>query len=925
MSRRLRYSTQSPMLLSSRRLPWNGGQKRSAQRVPRLLFAATLPISVLLGACGESGGSGPSDTTGVEHDGAVVDTGPQGPTSPRLLPCPPGWQPREDEGPAFCDPWPEGGPVSWSCPDQWAPRSVGNGIDICAPTAAWAAVKRTCPDGWLSVQREGGLVEGCDPYPAGTPDTCGPYEFHLPGGQGCEPVGARCPAGAFPADLPSDRPVVYVRTGAAGGDGTSPESPWGRLRDVPWNTLPENAIVALARGVYADLPPLTRSVSIWGACAAETVLTTTGNASMVLAVGVGISVELRNLRLDGAGRGRGVDTGFATIRMNGVVIDAPLGWGVWAELGQGLLSDVLIRDVAPSPPRAAVGIGILGFDSRLTLQRVVIEQADVAVLSRAPGAVVEAEDIVVREGNAPTRGAGALVEKGARLALKRFLIERQRTGGVRAMPGTELELTDGVIRDAKQDAATGIGLFVEGRARVRGVEVLRSIEAGILIQSEGATLQLESVYVADTSARSSGDGWGLFCDRAASVDASGVAFARNQETGMVSFRGCSLAVEDGAILDTRPAPDGVSGSGVIAATGSMNLTRVVLSRNHTVALSAQDSGRLNLQDVVAEDTLAEPASGTEGSGLSIRNQGQATLSRVAFVSNRSVGALVTDPGSALSAEDLVVANTEAADDGRFGRGLSVQLGAQATVRRAALPGNRDVAVFVGGSGSDLKLEEAAVVATRSRQVPFESGIGIFSQDDAKATLKRVVVDRNREIGIGAIRGSELDLEDVVVRRMSPVEATNDGGRGLVVQDGVLTARRVLVQDTLETGLVTLRSTVALEDVLVNGVLRPPCALESPPCANTASGWANVGSVVEARRLWIRRARTCGLLLTEQSTPTPVPFLDIEDWVLEENAIAICALRDLLDLEDLQPTLVNNSAPLLQGDLPPPPRPIEPLD
>ena len=60
----------------------------------------------------------------------------------------------------------------------------------------------------------------CEPWPGGAPEDCGADEAHFPGEPGCVRVGSACPAGGLPEGLPSDRPVVYVRAAATGGDGT---------------------------------------------------------------------------------------------------------------------------------------------------------------------------------------------------------------------------------------------------------------------------------------------------------------------------------------------------------------------------------------------------------------------------------------------------------------------------------------------------------------------------------------------------------------------------------------------------------------------------------------------------------------------------------------------------------------------------------
>ena len=91
-----------------------------------------------------------------------------------------------------------------------------------------------CPSGWIP--RDVAGARACD-LPI-TDTTCGPGRAHFVGGEGCEDVGAACPAGSepFAANLPAD--TIFVAPDAT-GDGT---------RATPFGTLAE-AFAAATSGV----------------------------------------------------------------------------------------------------------------------------------------------------------------------------------------------------------------------------------------------------------------------------------------------------------------------------------------------------------------------------------------------------------------------------------------------------------------------------------------------------------------------------------------------------------------------------------------------------------------------------------------------------------------------------------------------------
>ena len=119
----------------------------------------------------------------------------------------------------------------------------GSALVIAAPAEPLLPVFLPCPTGWRETQGE---FEGCEPWPETGMAVCPGGQAHFAGTPGCQVVGAPCPLGEWPTDLPTDRPTFFVRAGAVEGRGT---------RDAPFATIgaasqraPAGALIVVARG-----------------------------------------------------------------------------------------------------------------------------------------------------------------------------------------------------------------------------------------------------------------------------------------------------------------------------------------------------------------------------------------------------------------------------------------------------------------------------------------------------------------------------------------------------------------------------------------------------------------------------------------------------------------------------------------------------
>ena len=551
---------------------------------------------------------------------------------------------------------------------------VSDGGGANAPRIPWLAsgappIANSCPTGWHEGNTESG-VPTCAPFSEDGAATCGNGEAHLPGGDGCAPIGSPCPVGDWSEVLPADRPIVYVRAGAAGGDG-SMARPWASPSDFSFGGLSRGTVVALAAGSYEAEVHLPDGISLWGTCAARTQLSSVSPHEMEGVVSVlGVDAEMRDLSIGPSPRP-----------------------GIWA-VGEGLtahLAGVEVRAVE------FVGLAAVG-DVRLTAEQLVVRD----MVSRARD---------LEQGRAMTAQAGATVD------IRGASIERTRDVAVFAGDDeTRLLLEDVAIRETRErerDRAAGRAVAIQGGAGtvLRRVLLEDNRDIALFAQDEGSSAVLEDVVIENTMARASDGDFG---------------------------RG--VAVQRGATAEIRRSRVGGSRDlGVFVGTAS-----------------------LVLEDVLIADTLGDEGDGSGGRGLNMQDAATAELRRVIFERNREVAVHVADPGSVMTAEDVVVRDTESRLSSGFGgRGLSVESGATGTVTRGLVEGCREAGVLSGGDGAAFTLSDLVVRDTSAPECSFvgcvNGSAGLAAVHRGALTAERFVVSRSEVCGVLIARGGSLDL------------------------------------------------------------------------------------------------------------------------------------------------------------------------
>jgi len=744
--------------------------------------------------------------------------------------------------------------LTFGCGDDVGPMGTDSAVDagdagadtgfIPAPPALPAPMNATpCPDGWRERTLEAEAV-ACEPYATDAPSDCGPFEAHFPGTSGCVGIGAGCPAGQFP-DVPAGASALYVAEGATGGDGTL-AAPFGMIREAAL-VARSGDVIAVGKGSYTDEITLRSGVELRGACAAETVIT---SASAVAVAGVvnvsSADVVIRDLRIaDAARSGLVVDGGSATVE--GVIIEDATVAGVRVmDSGSVTITDAIVR-----------------------------------------GTRVAASD--------PRSGSGLVAESGATLVMERMFVDDNRARGVSAV-GAGVTLS---VVDSEVSRSGALGIVTENGANATIERVYGAMNAVVGIVSGGAETSVALTHVVLRGT----EGMGLAAVMGGALLLSKSAIESSDQYGVLADDGgASVDLEDVAILATRAdfVPQGRAIFAAIDATVTARRVLAHRSKQNAVSLSGP-SVSFVAEDLTIIDTEVQPDDLTHGRGLSMEGGARAELDRVWIDRSREAAIIAISDDTFLDAEDLTITGTLPRDaDDRFGRGLVVEYGADAEVRRALIADNLDAAVYVNQPNTSLLLEDAVIRDTGPELSSSVRGLGVEVIRGAAMTMRRVEILRSREVGIIVASRSSIDIQDVRILDTAPSEWDGAYGRGFNIQvDSTATGRGLTIERCGEAGLMAAGGGVVvdLSDVLIRDVTRVTCSREGR-CQDGFGMGLGVyeGSRATLTDFVIERAATCGVQVDGAD-------LDLSRGTVSSSTIGACVGSADFDLARLQNEVV----------------------
>lgn len=200
--------------------------------------------------------------------------------------------------------------------------------------------------------------------------------------------------------------------------------------------------------------------------------------------------------------------------------------------------------------------------------------------------------------------------------------------------------------------------------------------------------------------------------------------------------------------------------GVYADGATLTVHDAVVDANKDIGILIYDHAEVTLADVAVTGTLS--TRGAYGRGINVQGAASLIATRIRVEGNTEMGLFVGDLGAHAEVTDSEFADTQPDARGDFGRGISVELGAELVASSIRVVRNTEIGIWVGGSGSRLDLSESEVADT----IPLPGGAvgrGIEVASGGTLMADRVRVTGNDETGIhvggdgavGSIENSEV--------------------------------------------------------------------------------------------------------------------------------------------------------------------------
>ncbi len=619
-------------------------------------------------------------------------------------------------------------------------------------------------------------------------------------------VGDPCPAGDWPEGLPAEGEKVYVKPGGT-GDGWSPSSPVGTLA-AALRLAAGGAVIAVAKGDYAETITTTREVTLWGACAALVRIGGPAGDRGSATVGVpqGGGFALKNLTVRGA-RGGVVVASRAKLRATGVEVSSATGGGI-VVIGEAELRDVFVHDTK----------------------------------AFADG----------------TSGSGIQVTNGGKVTALGVTVEANRDSGI-VVAGTRSSaiISDALVRNTESqpsDRARGSGLQISngGQATITGAVFDGNRSAGILVSGRGSDAKLSDIAVTRTREREAGRiaGVGLYASEGGKVTATRLVVDGNRSAGVLADGAETAAtLEDLVVRNTEgQLSDKQLGTGLAASDGAkLVIARAIFDANRSAGIFVDGSATaVSLADVLVHGTRSQELDGNFGVGIQVTGA-KVTADRAAFDANLAVGVHARGPGTKLTFADVVVSNTESEDSSKlYGAGLVLGGGADAKVSNSEFTRNRVTAISVDGAGTVASLSDVVMKATRSEKNTKRYGIGLAAVQGAHVEVARATIDHNSNEGVQVVHeGTELAIEDSLISNTEPSDANGEYGIGMVVALGAkaklkssrITANRV-------AGVLAMHgASVEMSSSEVTGVAGGKITLWGPTGAADGAAYEGVGDGV----------------------------------------------------------------------------------
>lgn len=544
-----------------------------------------------------------------------------------------------------------------------------------------------CASGFAAEDRDGQRV--CTAPPVTSPCTDGQVQYL--GSANCLPVGAACPVGRWSGDVPVD--ARFVEPGPPGA-GTQ-ASPHGSLQEA-LQASSDGEVLALAKGQYTAQVQIDRSLTLVGACAAETVITGAQDATIE---SIAPNVSLQNLSVRGGTFGVRVTQG--SLQLAGVEV-ADSTFGISVDSASMVAQDTSIRDVN-------IGVYVRGESGAAELTNAVVKRADEL------GAWVESGELRLTTGwirritrRPSTRNFGVFADLGARVVISGSQLG-PTAGNNLGLWGASTALVSQTVFEGTLGEERSFAIDITEGASLEGSQL--RVESGAIggLWLNGGTAQVQDAVFENNS------GPAVLVRQNSALELTRVLSRRDTFSGIDLETG-QATLSDLKIEQTQPGEGG--GTGLLIRGATVNGNKVAVeSTSRTCVSAASYAGEVSTVSLMNLRTgPPNPAPGVTARSVFGASGTLVTLNRAELIGARGPGLeLQNGPGSSFT--DVRIEGAEA-------QGALLIAGDRITMSRVALVRNTLVGLEL--LGAEVNADNLEIEGTRPGEVP-ERGAPLVSQ------------------------------------------------------------------------------------------------------------------------------------------------------------------------------------------------------
>jgi|GEM_PF-1977467 len=321
-------------------------------------------------------------------------------------------------------------------------------------------------------------------------------------------------------------------------------------------------------------------------------------------------------------------------------------------------------------------------------------------------------------------------------------------------------------------------------------ECAATTQLKFVLANNGAVVTLEDVTLSNPA------GDGLAVANGGSVVGRRLHISAPSNTGAhVEGLGSNLVLEDSLVADSEGVGVGV----VLGATATLTRVRVTGSRGRGIEVNDADSA-VTAEELRVDGTRGFAGTEAEGQGILVIGGADFSVTRAVVTGNRLFGVHAKAAATTLALDRVVIDGTLPDVNNAFGGGVLVDTGANVMLDRVFIEGCRDTGLLATGSGTFVDAFQVVIADTQADVATLASGYGVVSDAGARVELRDVRVSRATHSGILA-QTAELLMERVLIDNTNSQTSTGIRGNGLRATLGAtVTGTSVRIHRAREVGM-----------------------------------------------------------------------------------------------------------------------------